>query len=53
MERFIKAPYNLAQGDLIAAIVSGQNAVGWSDYSLVNTEGVRVQKKPNSVPKPL
>jgi len=42
MEFFISEPYSLLQGDLIVAIVSGENSVGWSEPSTANTEGTLV-----------
>jgi hypothetical protein len=46
MINFINSPYLLAQSDLIVAKISAYNSVGWSDASIANTEGQRIETSP-------
>lgn len=46
------SPYSLAQGDLVVARVSAQNANGWSDVSEVNTSGANIETEPGQMSAP-
>lgn len=53
MSFFTEDPYLLVQDDLIVAKVRALNAVGWSDFSELNTIGQRVETKPLFAPPDL
>lgn len=43
-----EAPLLLEYNDLIVAKVRANNAFGWGEYSLANTEGILTEQKPSS-----